>query len=88
MTALAPSSAVSPNAWPALSARRLAWRTASSPLNFSSIQALTASVSRVYIQARIPRAKKFFDRPAWRPETPVPFTASLVRLVIGTSMTS
>ncbi len=81
------SSAVSPNAWPAMKAARFAAATCGVLAKRSSIQVSVGSSGRVYIQLTRPSAKKFFDRSASRGLTPSGATASLVSEVIGTSYT-
>ena len=69
------SSAVSPNACPALKAARLASRTCGLLENFASIHLIVSAVGRVYIHDTSPRAKQFFERSASRGFTPSGSTA-------------
>src|SRR3954469_5800136 len=79
------SSAVSPNAWPALNAAVLASATCGVFPKRDVIHSNVGSTGRVYIHDTSPRAKKFFERSASRGLIPSGVTAPLVSDVIGIS---
>ncbi len=82
-TSYATSSAVSPNAWPALSAATFAWAICGFLANFFSSQAIVGSSGREYIHEITPSASMFLLRSASFLLTPDSLTASTVIEVIG-----
>jgi hypothetical protein len=86
LTSYAASSAVSPNACPALRAATLACAIPGFLANFFSSQATVGSSGRPYIHEMTPRANMFLHRSASFLLRSDALTASIVILVMGILM--